>query len=196
MPYEKEVNFLSNFSTADLITEGLDGDLLRIGLKDGQKVSIAGIIAEKKNKVTKNNNMMAFITLEDLYGSIECIIFPATYEKNHKFIEEDKIILLEGRLSISEVEEPKIIAEKISPITKLDFTKLYLKLSGLEDTINLGKIKEILAKYSGETPVYVYFEKEKKTISADRNLWIDAKEERVIEELHALLGKESVKLSI
>ena len=196
MPYEKEVNFLSNFSTADLITEGLDGDLLRIGLKDGQKVSIAGIIAEKKNKVTKNNNMMAFITLEDLYGSIECIIFPATYEKNHKFIEEDKIILLEGRLSISEVEEPKIIAEKISPITKLDFTKLYLKLSGMEDTINLGKIKEILAKYSGETPVYVYFEKEKKTISADRNLWIDAKEERVIEELHALLGKESVKLSI
>ncbi len=195
-PYEREVNLLSNFSTADLITEGLDGDLLRIGLKDGQKVSIAGIIAEKKNKVTKNNNMMAFITLEDLYGSIECIIFPATYEKNHKFIEEDKIILLEGRLSISEVEDPKIIAEKISPITKLDFSKLYLKLPGLEDTINLEKIKEILAKYSGETPVYVYFEKEKKTVSADRNLWIDAKEERVIEELYALLGKESVKLSI
>lgn len=196
MPYEKEVNFLSNFSTADLITEGLDEELGRIGLKDGQKVSIAGIIAEKKNKVTKNNNMMAFITLEDLYGSIECIIFPATYEKNHKFIEEDKIILLEGRLSISEVEDPKIIAEKVSPITKLDFTKLYLKLSGLEDTINLEKIKEILAKYSGETPVYVYFEKENKTVSADRNLWIDAKEGRVVEELHDLLGKESVKLSI
>jgi len=196
MPYEKEVNFLSNFSTADLITEGLDEDLLRVGLKDGQKVAIVGIIAEKKNKVTKNNNMMAFITLEDLYGSIECIIFPATYEKNHKFIEEDKIILLEGRLSISEVEDPKIIAEKISPITKLDFTKLYLKLSGLEDTINLDKIKEILAKYSGETPVYVYFEKEKKTVSADRKLWIDAKQEQLIEELHNLLGKENVKLSI
>lgn len=196
MPYEKEVNYLSNFSTADLITEGLDEDLVGIGLKDGQKVSIAGIIAEKKNKVTKNNNMMAFLTLEDLYGSIECIIFPATYEKNHKFIEEDRIILLEGRLSISEVEDPKIIAEKVSPITKLDFSKLYLKLSGLDDTINLEKIKEILAKYPGETPVYVYFENEKKTVSADRKLWIDSKQERLIEDLHDLLGKESVKLSI
>lgn len=195
MPYEKEVNFLSNFSTADLISEGLDEDLLGLGLRDGQRVAIAGIIAEKKNKVTRNNNMMAFITLEDLYGSIECIIFPATYEKNHKFIEEDKIILLEGRLSISEVEDPKIIAEKISPITKLDFTKLYLKLAGLEDTLNLEKIKEILNKYRGETPVYVYFEKEKKTVLADRDLWINAKEEDLIKDLHNLLGKESVKLS-
>ncbi len=55
---------------------------------------------------------MAFLTIEDMYGSIECIVFPRTYENYNNLLAEDGLIVIEGRLSISEVEEPKIICEK------------------------------------------------------------------------------------
>jgi DNA polymerase-3 subunit alpha len=195
MPYEKEVKLLSNFSTADLITQGLDDSMHPSGVRDGQRVSIAGIIVEKKNKVTKNNNMMAFISLEDLYGTIECIIFPAIYEKNYKLVEEDRIVLLEGRLAISEVEDPKIIADRLSPITKINLGKIYLKLSGMSDKRTLEDVKEILGRYPGDIPVYVYFEKERQTVAADRSLWIDGSKDGLILELHDRLGAGSVKIS-
>ena len=159
MPYEKEIKLLSTFSTADLITEGIDEGMVTVSVKDGQRVAIAGIIIERKNKVTRNNNMMAFITLEDLYGAIECIVFPATYEKNYKILEEDNIVLIEGRLSMSEVEEPKIIVEKIDPISKLSFEKVYLKLSRTSGTDMLSEVKSVLGKYPGETPVYVFLDR-------------------------------------
>ena len=149
----------------------------------------------KVPKVTKNNNMMAFISLEDLYGTIECIIFPAIYDKNYKLIEEDKIVLLEGRLAISEVEDPKIIADRISPITKMNLSKVYLKLSGMSDTETLDDVKEILGKFPGDIPVYVYFEKERKTVAADRSLWIDGSQEDAIKQLQERIGNTSVKMS-
>jgi DNA polymerase-3 subunit alpha len=195
MPYEKEIKLLSTFSTADLITEGIDEGMAPVTVKDGQRVAIAGIIIERKNKVTRNNNMMAFITLEDLYGAIECIVFPATYEKNYKILEEDNIVLIEGRLSMSEVEEPKIIVEKIDPISKLSFEKVYLKLSRTSGTDMLAEVKSVLGKYPGETPVYVFFERENKMVAADRSLWIKKGSSDAIEELQILLGRECVKLS-
>jgi len=173
----------------------LDDSIHPSGVRDGQRVAIAGIIVEKKNKVTKNNNMMAFISLEDLYGTIECIIFPAIYEKNYKLIEEDRIVLLEGRLAISEVEDPKIIADRLSPITKINLGKIYIKLSGMADKSSLDDIKEILARYPGDIPVYVYFEKERRTVAADRSLWIDGSQDGLILELQDRLGAGSVKIS-
>lgn len=195
MPYEREIKLLSTFSTADLISEGMDGQMEPAGARDGQRVAIAGIVIERKNKVTRNNNMMAFVTLEDLYGAIECIIFPAIYEKSYSLIEEDSIVLVEGRLSISEVEDPKIIVEKISPIQKLNFEKIYLKLSRSSGSDILGDVKGILSKYPGETPVYVFFERENKMVAADRSLWIKKGSNEAIEELQDLLGKDCVKLS-
>ncbi len=195
MPYEREIKLLSTFSTADLISEGMDGQMEPAGARDGQRVAIAGLVIERKNKVTRNNNMMAFVTLEDLYGAIECIVFPAIYEKSSNLIEEDSIVLVEGRLSISEVEDPKIIVEKISPIKKLNFEKIYLKLQRSTRPDILGDVKGILSKYPGETPVYVFFEKENKMVAADRSLWIKKGSSEAIEELQDLLGKDCVKLS-
>lgn len=195
MPYEREIKLLSTFSTADLISEGMDGQMEPAGARDGQRVAIAGLVIERKSKVTRNNNMMAFVTLEDLYGAIECIVFPAIYEKSSNLIEEDSIVLVEGRLSISEVEDPKIIVEKLSPIQKLNFEKIYLKLQRSKRPDILGDVKGILSKYPGETPVYVFFERENKMVAADRSLWIKKGSSEAIEELQDLLGKDCVKLS-
>ncbi|MDX9917767.1 MAG: OB-fold nucleic acid binding domain-containing protein, partial [Gudongella sp.] len=195
MPYEKEIKLVSNFSVADLVTEELAGGIEPSGVRDGQRVAIAGIITEKKNKVTKNNNMMAFITLEDMFGSIECIVFPTVYEKNYKLVEEDNIVLIEGRLSISEVEEPKILVESMSQISKFNFDKIYVKLPKTSGSDSLDTVKSILVKYPGDTPVYVYFEKDNKMVAADRSLWVEKDSMKVIEELQSALGKDCIKIN-
>ena len=139
--------------------------------------------------------MMAFVKLEDLYGVVECIVFPSTYERYNKFIQEDGLVVIEGRISISEVDEPKIIAEKVSSLNTFKKGKVYLKIASNSPSNTFDKLKYILRKYNGETPVYVYMEKEKRTVVADRSLWIDIESEEVISALKKVLGEESVKIS-
>lgn len=194
-PHKAELERVSNITTFDLLN-GIDeiGEKLE-GPKDGDRVVLGGIIIEKKNKITRNNNMMAFVKLEDLYGVVECIVFPSTYERYNKFIQEDGLVVIEGRISLSEVEEPKIIAEKVSSLNTFKRGKVYLKISSNSPNNTFDKLKYILRKYNGETPVYVYMEKEKRTVIADRSLWIDIESEEAIAGLKKVLGEESVKIS-
>lgn len=191
-PYDRELKMVSTIMTTQLAD-----DMEEVGneLRDGQRVSIGGIIVEMKNKVTKNNNMMAFITLEDLYGTVECIVFPATYEKYSKILHQDQIVAIEGRLSVSEVENPKIICEKISPLGKFKTEKIYLKIGKEHSPDMFGRIKEILSRYKGDTPVYVYMENQNKTMVADKNLWINIENDTLIDELVELLGKNNIRVS-
>lgn len=193
-PYDRELKRVSNISTVELI-EDLNNSTVTLGPRDGDRVTIGGIIVEKKNKITKNNNMMAFITLEDLYGSIECIVFPQTYDRFNEFLFEDGFVVIDGRLSISEVEEPKIICEKIRELKQYKMDKIYLKISKDKNIDVFEQIKPILKKYTGDIPVYVYLESEKKMIVADRSLWISGENEELIKALENLLGKDSIKLS-
>ena len=194
-PYEKELKKLSNISTVELL-EDLDSSSSVVrGPRDGDRVTIGGIIIEKKNMITKNNNMMAFITLEDLYGSVECIVFPQTYDRFNQYLFEDGLVVIEGRLSMSEVEEPKIICEKIRELKQFKMEKIYLKISKDRDEDIFEEIKPILKRYTGDIPVYVYIENHNKMIVADRSLWICGENEELIRELQDLLGVDSVKLS-
>lgn len=192
--YHRELKRVSNFSTIELL-EDLNSSTVTLGSRDGDRVTIGGIIVEKKNKITKNNNMMAFITLEDLYGSIECIVFPQTYDRFNQFLLEDRFVIIEGRLSISEVEEPKIICEKIRELKQYKMDKIYLKISKDKNHDIFEEIKPILKEYTGDIPVYVYLESHNKMIVADRSLWISGENEELIWRLENLLGKDSIKLS-
>lgn len=193
-PYDRELKRVSNISTVELIQE-LNDTNEGLGPRDGDRVTIGGIIVEKKNKITKNNNMMAFITLEDLYGSVECIVFPQTYDRFNEFLFEDGFVVIDGRLSMSEVEEPKIICEKIRELKQYKMDKIYLKIPKNKDINVFEQIKPILKEHTGDIPVYVYLESEKRMIVADRSLWISAENEQLILKLEELLGKESIKLS-
>ncbi len=191
-PYKEKVEKLSTLNTIEILDSNKNEDIAN--LKDGSKITLCGIIVDKKNKITKNNNMMAFITLEDLVGSIECIVFPMTYERYTKHINEDDIVVIEGKINLSEVEDPKIIAEKITPLSLYNTDKLYLKIESSRDSSTFEGIKSILRKYKGDTPVYLYMEKEKSTAIADRDIWIDTHQNNVIDELKLYLGEECVKL--
>lgn len=92
-------------------------------LKDGQMVKFAGVISNIKKKYTKNNKIMVFLTVEDLYGQAEIIVFENCYEKALNILLIDQIVLIEGRLSIREDEDTKIVANRITEFGKDDQEK-------------------------------------------------------------------------
>ncbi|WP_053956280.1 DNA polymerase III subunit alpha [Inediibacterium massiliense] len=192
--YEQEVKKISTFHTIDLLE--IDENQNQ-KIKDGGFIRIAGLIVHRKNKITKNNNMMAFITLEDLFGSIEVLVFPKIFDQYMSFLQEDQIVVIEGKISLKEDEEPKIIANKILPLVKNEYAqnmKLYLKISKEKDEKEVFQnIKNILKKWKGMVPVYIYIEKENKKLKADTSLWIHI-QDGLIGELKELLGKECVKI--
>ena len=116
--YSERFAKISTIKTIDLIADtedGLDGmdKSFVSGVKDGMEIVLGGIISTVKKKVTKNNALMAFGTIEDLYGSAELLIFPKIYEKYAGLLTEENIIIIKGRLSIREDDSPKILPDAI-----------------------------------------------------------------------------------
>ncbi len=195
-PYEEKLKKISNITTTDLfeISDDVGEELPTMKYRDGQKVAIGGIISAKRNMVTKNNNIMAFLNLEDLYGAVDVIVFPLTYEKFSQYIDEDSLVVIEGKLSISEEDEPKIISDKIYPLKEYNKDKLYVMVPKDRSPNTLNSLKSIFIKYKGNTPVYVYMEKSNKTFMAERDLWVDVKNNNLLNELKQIVGKDFVKL--
>ena len=97
-----------------------DGSSNDIKLADGTFVRIAGIVTDIKSISTKNNRMMAFVNVEDLYGQMEVIVFPNIYERFARYLSNEKQIIVEGRISVKEDEQPKILADRITPLESVN----------------------------------------------------------------------------
>ena len=191
-PYKEELEKSSSINTVELVqseTEILDGTPT---IRDGMRVTLGGMISSRKNMLTKNNNMMAFITIEDLFGEVECMVFPTTYERYLEYLEEDSFVVVSGKITISEVDNAQIIIEKIRELKTPADEKLYLKLNSIKDVEKLKMVKGELARSQGNIPVFIYFEEEEKSIRAEDELWIK-KDESLTGKLKALLGENSVK---
>ena len=104
-----KIKQVSNINTLQTMNMKEENDLS----KDGKQVKFAGILTSLKKKYTKNNTLMAFATVEDLYGSLEIIIFENCYMKSTNALLEDNIVLVEGRLSVREDDDVKIVANNI-----------------------------------------------------------------------------------
>lgn len=100
------------FTTAASIWDLTDGEDKGIG-SDGQSVTMGGILTECREKLTKKDAMMGYITLEDLTGQIEGLVFPKIWERSRHLLSEDAAVLIQGHLSIREDEPPKIIVDSI-----------------------------------------------------------------------------------
>lgn len=116
--YKEQIEKNTNINTLDLLQ--INNDLQEFGkttnYKDGQNIKFIGIINKVKKKFTKKNTIMAFITIEDMLGTAEVIAFDSCYSKYSSSIIEQNIVFIEGRLSIREDEEPKIVASVIADI--------------------------------------------------------------------------------
>ncbi|SHF35650.1 DNA polymerase III catalytic subunit, DnaE type [Caldanaerobius fijiensis DSM 17918] len=194
--YEEEIKKLCNVDSRDFVQQNLEDDQIysKETLKDNQMVTLGGMITEVKVKITKASNMMAFITVEDLYGSLEVIVFPNVYERKKDIIVQDNIVLINGRVSLREEETPKVICEDINLLTDYmnngkNIDKLYIKVP---DFTKLSKIKDILGRFRGNIPVFIYSEKNKKMLMAERALWVQMDTD-LLNLLEDAIGKDCAK---
>ncbi|MBE7021630.1 MAG: DNA polymerase III subunit alpha [Ruminococcaceae bacterium] len=196
--FAAEAAELSDYAVAELIEAAEEGGRV----KDGTILSLCGVVSHVREKVTKNSQMMAFVTIEDLTGSVECIIFPKIYGVLKPCLYEDSLVCVEGRLSLREEEEPKLVVNQARPLSEAkkqraaekeaDGRKLYLRFLLGKDYL-LERIKETLSHHSGSVPVCIHIEESRSTAMAPKALWVTP-EESLLDSLTDILGKENVVL--
>ncbi|MFL0196057.1 DNA polymerase III subunit alpha [Clostridium sp. WILCCON 0269] len=194
--YEKTLRLQTDTKISDIITrETLEESFIEeIRVRDGDKVIVGGILSEVSKKITKNNDMMAFSRLEDLYGIMEIIIFSKVFQKFKNLIQDDSMVLIKGRISIREEEQPKLICEVLEPLVRIGTEKLYILIETEENVKNILKeVKPILANFSGGIPVYLCTQKERKKFRLDRDLWVKSDVE-LMSILRKRFGDDNVKI--
>ena len=159
--------------------------------KDGQNVKYGGIITSVKKKYTKNNNIMAFVTIEDLYGSLEIIVFESCYNRVSNILMEDNIVIVDGRLSIREDEEVKIVANNIRELKKEEGRKtLNIDISNMSDE-QKQKLKGAIKFFNGEKNNIEILIKDGDEIKRSGNIYLTLE---ILEELKKIVGKEKVEV--
>ena len=159
-PLEDYIGLIEKNTTASSLDFLIDEETQRAKVRDGLTYTIGGMVAGKTVKLTKNNQNMAFLSLEDLFGTEEVIIFPRDYTRYREYLEEDQKLLIRGRASVSE-EEGKLICEQVIPFDQVP-KELWIQFSSIEEyQIQSGVLVEILEQNSGTTPVVIYCRREK-----------------------------------
>lgn len=196
--YEETLNAQTDTRISDIVVnESLEEEQISedsVSVSDGDRVIIGGLIADISKKVTRNNDMMAFIRLEDMYGSIEAVVFPKVFEKCRSILDADSVVLVKGRVSIREDEQPKVLCESIEPLLKLSNDKVYVQIEdGKLIKVALADLKNIAQRNRGTAPMYLYVKSDKKMYRLDRDYWINTEIE-VLSELRDKFGDENVKV--
>ncbi len=178
-------------TTADLL---LDGETGETKASDGETAVIGGIIAEKTIKFTKNNQAMAFITLEDLFGSAEVEIFPRDYERYEKRLKEESKVFVRGRISAEEDKDAKIILERLYGFDDLE-KEIWIQFEDHEDyKSNHERLNTLLSGSSGSAQAVIYLKKEKavKRLS----VMADATDAAgLIKRLKEAFGEDNIKVT-
>ncbi len=178
--FEKEILGQTTVSSSDFNTAGIEdgdenaGETSTRNITDGMLVTVGGIISDIKAKTTKSNNLMAFVTLEDLYGSMEVIVFPTVLKRYKELLVNEKAVFIDGRISIKEEEQPKIICESVRMIQKKDNVdhkamnsavtagtcekkghseKIYIRTEFPENSEMIKSVISLLQFFNGSTPV-------------------------------------------
>ena len=191
-PLEAYIQTLSRFSfSASSLRKLADETALEEALQhDGQTVRMGGILVSVRSKTTKSGVQMAFVQVEDLTGVYEGIVFPKAYERIGKALLKDSIVALDGRLSIREEEEPKLIVEAVTPLDKAGGEeRLYVKL---DNASSFEQVQRVLLRYGGAVPVFAHMSDTGRTYRAERQYAVDASE-ALLGELRAMLGESNVK---
>ena len=188
--------------------------------KDNDRVRLLCIVSRFRSQLTKSNQMMAFVTVEDRSGSVELIVFPKTLSQFGGLLYEGAVISVTGNVSSREDEDSKILVNTVEKVEKSDSSpisyerdipqsedktvpdsipvdlskvnSLYLKVDKKDGPL-FKKAYNLISIFDGNTPVFFYLEEEKKVLKAPRNLWVDLNKVMLC-ELQNQLGEDSVKL--
>ena len=162
-----------------------DDEIGAARVRDGQQVVVGGIITEKTIKYTKNNKVMAFLTLEDLVGTVEVIVFPRDYEKNQLLMDEESKVFIRGRVAAEDERASKMICEQILSFQQVP-RELWIQFQTKQEYYQREvELLEDLKDCEGNDSVVIYIQRDKamKRLPSSRNIGIDS----------AILGKMQVK---
>ena len=171
---------------------------------DGKHVNIVCAVIKSKFMTTHSNTMMAFTNVEDLSGTMEIIVFPKVLADCRSALQDNAVVVINGRVSVKEEENAKLVAEKIVPIEEYSANGsaprpaqektarkgMYLKVPS-RSCAQFAKVENLLSIFEGPLPVYIYFEDQKQLTLAPRNLW-SMEHELLTSELKRILGDGSV----
>ena len=170
---------------------------------DEQNVTLVCTVVRTKTINTKAGGMMAFITVEDLSGSMEVLAFPKVLLAASEAVHDNAVVVIKGRVSYKEDEPSKLIADSIVDVeryepdkikTDIKSTKngLWLKLSSMRSE-SFEEAKNLLQIFEGNFPVYMYFEDTKQRMLAPKSLWC-TQSDLLVSELERVLGAGNVKV--
>jgi DNA polymerase-3 subunit alpha len=165
--------------------------------QDGQRVLIAGVVSASRTRPTKNNSLMAYVTLEDDTGSMELLAFSRVLEESGGYLAVNQPILAQGRISIREEKAPQLMVDHVTslnqtpppPADSLPGRKLYLRLPG-EDSPLFRRVKALFTLFPGPTPAVLYLADSKRRLGARCLL-----HQALVDELIELLGGENVVIT-
>ena len=168
---------------------------------DEQIVSIAGIVQQSKIKTTRNNSLMAYVTLEDDTGAMELLVFSSVLQQHGEQLQEGSAVVVNGRISVRDEKAPQLVANRVWPIDRFtdrsyqgmtviptEGKRLYLKLPG-EQSRQYRRVAPVLNMFPGKTPTVLYFEDTRLRRQTHCVIMED-----LLQELREILGSENVVL--
>jgi DNA polymerase III subunit alpha len=192
-PLESYEELLKKNVTHNTIDFALDEETGETKVNDGEMAVVGGIISVKTVKTTRNNSMMAFITLEDMAGAVEVILFPKDYEKYKAYLSEDSKILVKGKITVEEEKAAKIICQEVIPFDH-NPKEVWIKYKDKESFVqDEQSLYEILSQYDGNDQVKIYLECEKAIKQLPKSKSIKA-ENVLLTKLREIYGEPNVKV--
>ncbi len=188
--YEQMLKRNATANTSDFI---IDEETNAVKVMDGDTVTVGGMITSRTLKTTRTNSIMAFITLEDMFGAMEVIIFPRDYEKYKYTLELDNRVFIKGKAAVEEDKPAKLICQSITPFSEIN-KELWIKFPDKEAFSNKEKeLYEIIRNYDGNDRITVYCEKEKaiKKLPPSQSVLI---EEELLENLRNVFSEGNLRI--
>lgn len=174
-------------TTHDFLPDAETGETVA---KDQIMYTIGGMVSAKTVKMTKNNQNMAFITLEDLLGTIEVVVFPKKYEQYRQYLEQDSKIFVYGRASISE-DEGKMLLEKVVPFSEVP-KQIYVQCENKEDYMSKEEsLYDIVDAYPGDSNIVVVLKEEKQMKPLGKQFGVELSED-MLTDMKRLMGEGKV----
>ncbi len=171
----------------------VDEETDRARVEDNSIVTVGGMVSGKVVKATRTGQMMAFVTLEDMLGSVEVLVFPNVYEKEKSLFAEEEKLFIQGRVSLGEEPVGKLVCSRVIPFKSVP-RELWLQYENLEEyRAGEGELFALLKDQEGPDSVILYLkqEKAKKKLPANWNVQADGE---LLDKLTKKLGEKNVRL--
>ncbi len=177
-------------TTADFV---VDEETDRAAVTDGTYVTVGGMVAGKVVKTTRTGQMMAFISLEDMLGSVEVLVFPKIYESRREVFAQDEKLFIQGRVSLGDEPVGKLICERVIPFREVP-RELWLQYEDLEHyRAGEAALLNLLKEKEGRDTVIIYLKKEKAKKVLPANWRVEADGE-LLDKLTKILSEKNIKL--